>query len=84
MTTIERVKVYIAPDGTIYDAPPVEIELFRTPDGDRYRDFEAAFRNVVGAWCDMNAPGLNATCANRQDLIALAHFVLSLQPDEAQ
>ena len=84
MSMIKRVKAYIASDGTIYDAPTIEIEVFRTPDGERYRNFEGAFRNVVNAWCAMNVPGLNTTCANRQDLIALAHFVLSLQPDEAE
>ena len=84
MTTIERVKAYIAPDGTIYNAPTVEIELFQAPNGERYLNFEGAFRNVVDAWCAANVPGLKTTCANRQDLIALAHFILSLQPDEAQ
>ena len=84
MPMIERVTAYIAPDGSIYDTPTAEIELFRTPDGERYCNFEGAFRNVVDAWCATNVPGLKTTCANRQDLIALAHFVLSLQPDEVE
>ena len=83
MPTIERVKAYIAPDGTIYDAPTFEAEVFRVND-ETFHIYEGAFRNAVDTWCSMNVPGLKTTCANRQDLVALAHFILSLQPDEAQ
>ena len=83
MTTIERAKAYIAPDGTIYDAPTFEAEVFRVDD-EAFPTFDEAFSYAVGAWCTSHVAELDMFRVERKDLVALAHFILSLQPDEAK
>jgi hypothetical protein len=89
MPTIERMKAYQAPDGTTYEAPSIEVTLFSTPDGASFRSLDAAFSHVVCAWCSENLQWMPAAHAriidlDREQLIALAHFILSLQPNEAK
>ena len=83
MTTIERVKAYIAPDGTIYDAPTFEAEVFRVDD-EMFLTFDKAFNYAVDKWSASHIPDLDLFRVGRKDFVALAHFILSLQPDEAK
>jgi hypothetical protein len=83
MTTIERAKAYIAPDGTIYDAPTFEAEVFRVND-ETFPTFDKAFNYAVDVWCASHVSDLDLFRVGRKDLIALAHFILSLQSDEAK
>ena len=80
---IERAKAYIASDGTIYDAPTFEAEVFRV-NNETLPTFDKAFNYAVDVWCASHVPDLDLFRIRRKDLIALAHFILSLQPDEAK
>ena len=83
MSIIERAKAYIAPDGTIYDAPTFEAEVFRVND-ETFHTFDEAFSYAVDAWCTSHVAELNLFRVGRKGLVALAHFILSLQPNEAK
>ena len=87
MPTIERMKAYQAPDGTTYEAPSIEVTLFSTPDGASFRSLDEAFIHVVCTWCSKNypwAPGNRTRIVDLDHGQLVAHFILSLQSDEAK
>lgn len=93
MTTIEREKGYLAPDGAFYSEPTAEIEAFRTSDGELFPTFDQAFTHTVMVWCDdhvrasMLGGQLRIPDLDREQLVALADFIHSIgvrRPSDAR